>query len=392
MCVCYAKAIVPRSGEVSVSQRHVGEAILRIVTRRKMLLALFGIAFLGVVTINWFSLRQSRAVVKHLDFPDGTEKDLGAIQEGSNATAIFRITNASSKIVTIEPAVKTSCGCTHGKISQEKLCPGETAELRLDITGDGPLGPAIIVSNVVVRSSDFLENLKFVARLNRQPMWLATPERFDVTGHAGQEMSLKLELKTVGPLDHARLRSLEFDLPNATVVGGEPGLFGREGREVFLNFTMPALKSATAYFVRVQTDCGSGVRRIPLWLMPSPLVQAVPPAIIFNLAGSESIVDRDCVVSLSSLIAGVSVTDIKTDSDAVIAEIEKGQFSESGLEGDRKDWKLRVRFSGHVNTRLSGKIELKLSHLNREETLRIPYVVRPSDNGSGSERQADVTR
>jgi len=86
-----------------------------------------------------------------------TSFDFGEVSFGTIAEKTFQLKNSGNEILEIQ-RVSTSCSCTTAKISNEKLNPGESAELLVTYDtaamGSGPHGTGKQERIIYVRSND----------------------------------------------------------------------------------------------------------------------------------------------------------------------------------------------------------------------------------------------
>lgn len=83
--------------------------------------------------------------------------DFGNVDFGLVAKYTFKIKNSGNEVLAIQ-RVATSCACTSAKVSQEKINPGEEAELTVEydtkLMGSGPHGKGQQERIIYVKSND----------------------------------------------------------------------------------------------------------------------------------------------------------------------------------------------------------------------------------------------
>jgi len=128
-----------------------------------------------------------------LEFPDGRERDLGIVVEGSTFTTAFRIRNRSSEDITLLENVATSCGCTAGNIDNINLAPNEEATLTLTLSAATNEFTTKTLSATVFQKVQFNAppvEIGFRFAYTTRPQWSIVFPRDSISGIAGSRTSL----------------------------------------------------------------------------------------------------------------------------------------------------------------------------------------------------------
>lgn len=122
---------------------------------RNIQTTVFFIAVVAMALLPAFTMAQNATAVEQERYAlakfDKLSHDFGDIDKGTEAVAVFTITNQGQAPLVIEN-VKVSCGCTVAKWSSEPVMPQDTARIKVsynsNIVGE-------IKRSVVVKTNDY---------------------------------------------------------------------------------------------------------------------------------------------------------------------------------------------------------------------------------------------
>ncbi|MCM8567940.1 DUF1573 domain-containing protein [Gramella jeungdoensis] len=99
---------------------------------------------IAIFVFAGFATAQAQKTAK-MEFKSETI-DYGEIKKGSDGVRVFEFTNTGTAPLVIED-VKSSCGCTVPKKSEEPILPGETGkiEVKYDTKRVGPIRKTVTV-------------------------------------------------------------------------------------------------------------------------------------------------------------------------------------------------------------------------------------------------------
>jgi hypothetical protein len=193
-------------------------------TEKAFLLALL---FLLISTSTLLGEKAPKMIFEHESW------DFGRVNQGEMLTHVFPFSNEGNDALHIN-RVRTSCGCTAALVSEEKVLPGKTGEIKVDFNTQGYEGE---VSKYIYVETNDPQNpkkqLTVTARINVPPR-----PRIDLDHYSidiglildTEEIRAKTKIRNKGELE------LKVDCSH------QDATFYRDGKELTFPLRIPAGK------------------------------------------------------------------------------------------------------------------------------------------------------
>jgi hypothetical protein len=193
-------------------------------TAKAFLLALF---FFLISISTLLGEKAPKIIFKHESW------DFGRVDQGKVLTHVFPFGNDGDDTLRIK-RVRTSCGCTAALVSEDKVLPGKTGEIKVDFNTQGYEGE---VSKYVYVETNDPQNpkkqLTVTARINVPPRPRIDLDRYSIDIGLildTEEIRAKTKIKNRGELE------LKVDCSH------QDATFYREGKEISFPLRIPAGK------------------------------------------------------------------------------------------------------------------------------------------------------
>lgn len=302
-----------------------------------------------------------------------TEVDFGRIEPTDRPARTVRVTNTGPRPVTLQ-AARSSCGCTRAILDKQRLAPGESAGLRIEL--DVSDYPSNTVRSIVHVESDgtphAMAQLSVVASIS--PEYALAPERVEfgkVKRDARPEVCVKL--RQTGGLDVVIER---IEAPAGLIVsyadstgqlGAEGTTGGDENPKVF-NVTVQLQPEFMNGIVNSRFAIITNVARMPRIEVPV----------------SAEVVGVECSVSPKVVVFGASAAGERIGAVTVRGtndiQVLEAQSSDPSIEAEivevlaRKEYLVALRLGdAPAPGKRAGKIVLKLKEGAILETREVPF-------------------
>ncbi len=193
-------------------------------TAKAFLLALF---FFLISISTLLGEKAPKIMFKHESW------DFGRVDQGKILTHVFPFSNDGDDTLHIN-RVRTSCGCTAALVSEDKVLPGKTGEIKVDFNTQGYEGE---VSKYIYVETNDPQNpkkqLTITARINVPPRPRIDLDRYSIDIGLildTEEIRAKTKIKNRGELE------LKVDCSH------QDATFYREGKEISFPLRIPAGK------------------------------------------------------------------------------------------------------------------------------------------------------